>query len=68
MGRDFRSPTEVKLVLRDTEIPIVDILYSETRITGRLTLPADITADQWDLVVVNEDGARDTLPVAFTVE
>lgn len=68
LGKNFDSPKTVKLVRDSDEIPIGEIFASETRIRGRLVIPAGINEGKYDLVVVNKDGSEDRLVNAFEVK
>jgi hypothetical protein len=67
-GKNFCSPKTVKLIPQNkgSEISLEDILSSDTKISGELTIPKSAVEGKYDLVVVNADGGMDTLEEAFT--
>lgn len=68
LGKNFDSPKTVKLIQGSNEVPIEEISSSETRIRGKLNIPAAQQTGVYELIVTNKDGGEDRLKNAFEVK
>ncbi len=68
LGKNFDSPKTVKLIQGSNEVPIEDISSSETRIRGKLHIPAAQQTGKYELIVTNSDGGDDRLKDAFEIK
>ena len=68
LGKNFDSPKTVKLIQGSNEVPIEEISSSETRIRGKLNIPAAQQTGAYELIVTNKDGGEDRLKNAFEVK
>lgn len=68
LGKNFDSPKTVKLIQGSNEVPIEEISSSETRIRGKLHIPAAQQTGKYELIVTNKDGGEDRLKDAFEIK
>lgn len=68
LGKNFDSPKTVKLIQGSSEVPIEEISSSETRIRGKLHIPAAQQTGKYELIVTNKDGEEDRLKDAFEIK
>ena len=68
LGSKFASPATVSLKRGSKTMALEGILSSDTKIVGKLSIPAKQDAGLYELTVVNADGGADHLPDAFEVK
>ena len=69
IGSGFQLNSTVFLVLGADKIEAEDVnVVLPTKITCLFRLPANATAGDWNVVVINPDGQKGTLPKAFKID